>query len=271
MCDACVIETVKNRMLSRRDLFKATTAGVAATAFSAATTTAQAMNHGGYHDMTHTLDEQFPTFSGESQYSREQVFNFKDNGFNLYNLTLSEHVGTHIDAPIHFSEDASTVDEIPVQDLIAPLCIINISARAEQDSDTQLTPDDINQWISDNGEIPQRACVAMYSGWENHLGTEKFRNADDQGGMHFPGFHIEATQMLLEQSTSIGIAVDTLSLDYGKSEDFATHYAWLPAQRWGLENVANLGELPVSGATILVGAPKFKGGTGGQCRLFAMV
>jgi len=270
MCDPCIIESVKNRMLSRRTLFKAATAGIATTTLSTFSTNAQAKHHGGYHDLTHTLDEEFPTFSGEPQYSREQVFNYKDNGFNLYNLTLSEHIGTHMDAPIHFSEDANTVDEIPVEDLIAPLCVIDISARAQDDANAQLTPEDINEWTATNGEIPEKACVAMYSGWEHHLGSDKFRNADADGAMHFPGVHIETTQMLLEQTNAIGLAVDTLSLDYGQSADFATHYAWLPAQRWGLENVANLGKLPASGATLIVGAPKFRGGTGGQCRLFAM-
>ena len=38
--------------------------------------------------------------------------------------------------------------------------------------------------------------------------------------------HIEATQMSLEQTSAIGLAVDTPSLDYGQSADFATHYAW---------------------------------------------
>ena len=76
--------------------------------------------------------------------------------------------------------------------------------------------------------------------------------------------------MLLENTNARGLAVDALSLDYGQSADFATHYAWLPQDRWGLENVANLDKLPASGATIIVGAPKFMDGTGGQCRLFAI-
>jgi kynurenine formamidase len=77
--------------------------------------------------------------------------------------------------------------------------------------------------------------------------------------------------MLLEESTAIGIASDTLSLDHGISANFATHYAWLPTNRWGLENVANLGELPAVGATIMVGAPKWRGGSGGPSRVVALV
>ena len=68
----------------------------------------------------------------------------------------------------------------------------------------------------------------------------------------------------------VGIAVDTLSLDHGPSADFATHYAWLPTNRWGLECVAGLSALPATGATIVVGAPKFHGGTGGPTRVFAL-
>ena len=93
---------------------------------------------------------------------------------------------------------------------------------------------------------------------------------DDQG-MHFPGFHVEATQMLLERSSAAAIATDTLSLDFGMSADFATHYAWLPAGRYGIENLAGLDKVPAAGATLVVGAPNHVGGTGGPARIFAMV
>ena len=270
MCDACVIESVKNKMMSRRHLFKGAALGVTAGVLPAVVTTASAHDDKTYHDLTHTLDEAFPTFSGEQQFFREEVTNFEEHGYNLYNLRINEHIGTHMDAPIHFSADGKTVDEIDVENLIVPLCVIDISARAESDPNAELTPDDINQWISDHGEIPDNSCVAMYSGWEKHIGTDMFRNADDAGTMHFPGFHVEAATMLMENTGAVGIAVDTLSLDYGQSADFATHYAWLPQNRWGLENVANLDKLPTSGGTMIVGAPKFKQGTGGQCRIFAI-
>jgi len=270
MCDACVIESVKSKMISRRYLFKGAAVGAVASALPSAVRPVLADKNSTYHDLTHTLDESFPTFSGDQQFFREQVVNFKEHGYNLYNLKINEHIGTHMDAPIHFSEDGRTVDEIAVDDLIVPICVIDISARAEADPNAEVTPDDLNKWISDNGDIPENACIAMYSGWENHIGTDMFRNADESGAMHFPGFHVEAASMLLENTSAKGLAVDTLSLDYGQSADFATHYAWLPEDRWGLENVANLDKLPANGATIVVGAPKFTKGTGGQCRLFAI-
>ena len=55
------------------------------------------------------------------------------------------------------------------------------------------------------------------------------------------------------------------------SPDFATHYAWLASGHWGLEGAANLDQLPANGATLIVGAPKVRGGTGGPSRVLALV
>ena len=272
MCDICVMNSVKERMLSRRSFFKGSAAAAVGAAAVGVTkgTPAMADGHASVSDMSHMVDETFPTFFGTPGVTYEKTFDFAESGFNLYNITYMEHVGTHIDAPLHFSADGQDVSEIPVGNLVCPLVKIDIAARAAEDADTQLTPDDLQAWIDANGEIPDGACVAMYSGWGEKVRTDGFRNADADGGLHFPGFHIEATQMLLETGAA-SIAVDTLSLDHGPSADFATHYAWLPENRYGIENIAGLAGLPASGATLIVGAPKTGKGTGGPARIFAMV
>lgn len=268
MCDACVIESVKNRMLSRRSFFRAAAAGAAtvAAASSGALSPALAQAPTKATDLTHELYEEFPTFFGDQQFFREQKFNFKEHHFNLFELRVNEHTGTHVDAPLHFSADGKSVS-----DLVVPLAVVDIREKAAENPDAQLTPDDIKAWIAANGDLPDKACVALLSGWDKHLGTDTFRNADADGKMHFPGFHAEAVQYLAENSTAVGIAVDTLSLDYGISPDFATHYAWLGSGHWGLEGAANLDQLPARGATLVVGAPKVRGGTGGPARVFALV
>ncbi len=273
MCDVCVIQSVKERMLSRRDFFRTSAMAGAAAAVGGAVSAppALAAGHGGVVDMTHVYDEAFPTYFGSPGITIEQAFNFAENGFNLFNLTLNEHTGTHIDAPLHFSADGQSVDEIPVTSLVAPLCVVDIAAKAAEDADAQVTPDDLSAWISANGDIPDNACVAMHSGWAGKTGGEGFRNVGSDEKMHFPGFHVEAAQMLMEQTGAVALAVDTLSLDHGISEDFATHYAWLPTNRYGIENLKGLDQVPTSGATIVVGAPVHRGGSGGPARIFAMV
>jgi len=221
-------------------------------------------------DLTHTLTTDFPTYDGVQQLELETLFKLKDNGYNMLRWLLVEHTGTHMDAPFHFS-DGPTADQIAAEDLFGPLAIVDIRSKAEADADAQLTPDDIKAWEAKNGELPQGAIVAMLSGWDANVKSDKFRNADDKGTMHFPGFHIDAINMLLEERNVKGIFVDTLSLDYGPSADFAVHYKWLPANRWGIECVANLAQLPATGAHVIVGGPKIAGATGGMSRLFALV
>jgi len=276
MCNACIINGIKDHMLSRRNFLKGATtvtaaASAAATGFAATALPASAASHGSVSDMTHELHEDFPTFFGEQQFFKDQKFNYAEHKFNLMELRVNEHTGTHLDAPLHFSENGKAVSEIPVGDLVVPLCVIDIRAKTVENPDARVTPDDITAWTDRNGPIPDKACVAMNSGWGGYVNGPKFRNVGDDEKMHFPGFHVEATQELLEETSASGMAVDTLSLDYGMSGDFATHYAWLPAGRWGLECIANLDGVPATGATLVVGAPKHRGGTGGPARVFAMV
>jgi kynurenine formamidase len=273
LCDACVIESVKARMLSRRDVFRgaAATSAAAAVAATVGAPAVLAQAHGSVEDMTHELGENFPTFFGGQQFFLERQFDFASDGFNLFEMRVNEHTGTHMDAPLHFSEGGQSVAQIPVTNLVVPLCVVDIRAKADADPDAQLTPDDISTWIAQHGDIPDRACVAMNSGWGERVLTDRFRNADQEGKLHFPGFHVETVQMLLEETRAVGIAVDTLSLDHGISPDFATHYAWLSQNRWGLEAVANLDRVPAVGATLVVGAPKHTGGTGGPARILALV
>ena len=272
MCDICVMNSVKQKMLSRRNFFKNAAMATAAAAVGTSATVPAAMAAGtqSIEDMTHTLHPGFPTYFGEPQFEMEQKFNFAEHSFNLFEYRVNEHTGTHIDAPLHFSADGASVDEIPISSLIAPLCVIDIAARAADDADAQVTPDDVKAWMATNGDIPENACVAMHSGWASKADGDGYRNFDGEA-QHYPGFHVEAATMLLEETGAQSLAVDTLSLDHGMSADFATHYAWLPTGRFGIENIANLDKVPAAGATLVIGAPKHQGGTGGPARIFAMV
>src|SRR6056297_1930971 len=88
MCDACVINAVKDRMLSRRAFFgTAVGAGAAAALSPVGAPPAMAMGHGTVEDLTHAYDADFHTYFGAPGISTEQNFNFADHGFNLLTLT----------------------------------------------------------------------------------------------------------------------------------------------------------------------------------------
>ena len=270
MCHACVTEAVKARMLDRRALFRGTAAGAAAIAAGALSArSALADAHGRVVDLTHTLTPDFPTFGGEPGIAYEQMATMDGDGYQFFRLTIDEHSGTHIDAPLHFSADGTSVDEMPVESLMCPLCVIDIADRAAEDANAMVLPEDVEAWVSANGAIPEGACVAMRSGWAEKVGDPSYRN-DAEGNFAFPGFSKGASDLLMEAGAAC-IGVDTLSLDPGDSQDFAVHYSWLPSGRYGIENLAGLDAVPAVGATVFVGAPKHGGGTGGPARVLAMV
>jgi kynurenine formamidase len=272
------------KRLSRRDFFKATAAMMAGAMIPTPVLHAAAGRSEGADlatitgrrfknavDLTHVITEEFPTYFGTPNLEIETLFSFDPNGFQMYRWHLVEHTGTHMDAPFHFSPDGMSADQVPLSMLIVPLVVVDIRDKAEENPDAQLTVEDLRRWERRHGRIPKDACVAMNSGWAAKVNTPEFRNADANGALHFPGFHLEAAQFLLEERQVHGIAVDTLSLDYGLSPDFAVHYLWLPSNRWGMEAVANLDALPPRGTTLIVGGPKIAGATGGPSRLIALV
>ena len=270
MCNKCIMETVKARMLSRRQFMAAAPAATVGAGFAlGATRPVLAQSSGRVFDLSYVVDHAFPTWTGSPGIKLDQMAKFEESGFNAFNIEVFEHTGTHVDAPLHFSADGHSVEEIPAENLICPLCVVDIREKADANAEAEVTPDDLKAWISRNGNIPDGACVAMNSGWQKHVNTPKFAGFDDNGVRHYPGIHVEAAQLLMEETGAVAIASDSLSFDIGSTETFDTHYAWLPTNRYGIENIANLDQVPEAGATIFVGAPTHRGGSGGPARVIA--
>ena len=269
-CQEAIHQALSRRRWSRRRLF-ATAAGFAATAVAPSPAVAALRPARRVVDLTHTMSVDIPTFDGTPGIAMMRLKELKRDGYNLYEWRLNEHSGTHLDAPLHFSDAGISADQIPAETLVVPLAVINVADKAATNPDYRLSRDDLAAWERRHGRLPDNACVAMHSGWARHIvDTAKYVGQDAGGVMHFPGFDPDATAWLIKQRKIAGLAVDTLSLDPGNSKDFRTHVLWLGSGRWGLENVANLDSVPANGATLVVGLAKVKGATGGPARLLAL-
>lgn len=221
-------------------------------------------------DLTHTLSPQFP-MGWDKPFAMEQVNKLGKDTWNVYRWHLIEHIGTHLDAPLHCT-DLESADRIPAEQLVGPLAVVDIRDRAAANPDAQLTVDDLKAWERKHGPIASGSVVALFSGWDARVGdARKFFGQDDRGGYHHPGFHLEAVQFLQQERHVRGIATDTLNLDAAAAGDFPVHHYWLGHHKWGLENLANLGQLPPKGAIIVVGSPKIAGCTGGPSRVLALL
>lgn len=281
MCSPHVIDTV-NREISRRQALGLLVApavvapavvgavGVG-TAATQAADVVRAESITKVHDLTHALTPTTPVFPGVKPIEVTPRLTIERNGIFGNQVTFTEHSGTHLDAPAHFAAGGHTTDQMPARQFFAPLAIVSIADRASRDPDAGVTVEDLQDWERRHGRLPDGAFVAMDSGWDQRVGdSEAFANVDAQDVMHFPGFTVEAAEFLTQERDLVGVGVDTLSLDLGKVKGYPAHLIFLPAGLYGLELIANLGDLPPLGATLIVGAPKHGGGSGGPARVFAV-
>lgn len=223
-------------------------------------------------DMTYTLNGHLPSWPGDDKtFETQVVATYAKDGYFARSFWTLEHYSTHMDAPVHFAPGKATLDEIPVTHLLGSAEVIDVRDEAAKDPDYRLTAERVEQWEAAHERIPTGAIVLLRTGWASRWPDQKrYRNQDAQGVMHFPGFGADAAKLLVARG-AVGLGIDTLSIDYGPSKNFEVHHVDLPAGLYNLENLANLDQLPATGAFLIAAPIKMEGGSGGPCRVFAIL
>jgi kynurenine formamidase len=248
----------------------ATSAALGGTAQASERPAAVSGHRRGMRDLTYPLTTTFPAFAPGEEAVRRTVVQIDPDGYYLQEWRIIEHIGTHVDAPGHFTEGGRLSTELQLAELITPAVVIDVAARAARNPDTVVTVDDLRAFERRHGRIPRNAAVLMYSGWGAKVGdADAYRGTDAAGTLHFPGFGVDACEWLLRHRGIRSLGVDTLSIDPGNSATFDTHLALTGADRYGVENLANLDKIPRTGATLVVGLIPYEEGSGGQARVFA--
>jgi len=204
-----------------------------------------------YIDLTHTLTENIPVWPGAHKLELETLSDY-DQGYRLVSVKRSAlGIGTHIDAPTHFVDNKIDIDKIPLEQLIGPLCVIDCREKVAANPDYGVSREDVSAWEKQYGKIPKGSIVVSHTGWSQYWHEpSKYINQDDSSHKHFPGFLAEAASVLLERGIS-GIGIDALSVDVGISEDFPVHQMVLGANKFQIENMANLDNVPRAGALLI--------------------
>lgn len=190
-------------------------------------------------------------------------------------LSTPEHGGTHLDAPFHFSEKGFTVDRLPLEQLIAPAVVVDVSTKASADRNYRLTREDVLAFEKGHGAIPRGSIVLLRTGWSRHWPDAKAYLGDDTPGdaskLSFPSFGGAAARLLVDDRGVAALGIDTASTDYGRSTDFEVHRVAAANNVAGLENLTNLDQLPATGAIVVALPMKIEGGSGGPLRAVALV
>ena len=235
---------------------------------------------GKFVDLSYDFSEETIYWVNAKRFEKEKVADgMTDAGFyySANNYSAAEHGGTHIDSPIHFAKDRQTVDEIPLEKLIAQGVKIDVSKQGINNWDYQISVEDLAKWEAENGQIPDGSIVLFQTGFgkfypdaEKYLGTAK-RGDQAIKDLHFPGLHPDAAKWLVENRKINAVGLDTASIDYGQSKDFKSHVILMDKNIPAFENVASLDKLPATGFQIIALPMKIKGGSGAPLRIIAVV
>jgi kynurenine formamidase len=230
-------------------------------------------------DLSHSFGSStvyWPT--SPTQFKLERLAYGKSEGGYFYSantLCTPEHGGTHLDAPIHFAEGKRTAEQVPLEQLIAPAVVIDVTAKTGADRDYRLTREDVLEFEKQHGRVAAGTIVLVRTGWSRHWPNAKAYLGDDTPGdaskLSFPSFGVDAAKLLVEERRAGALGIDTASIDYGRSTDFMVHRVAAAQNVPGLENLTNLDQLPATGAIVIALPMKIEGGSGGPLRAVALV
>ncbi len=234
----------------------------------------------GVVDLTYAFDADSVYWPTAETFKLETDFEgVTDKGYfySAYRFSAAEHGGTHLDAPVHFAKGRSSVDQIPLDQLMGPGLIVDVSAQCASNPDYLVSVKDFQDWERKNGKIEAGSIVLLRTGYgqyypdrKKYLGTDE-RGAAAVAKLHFPGLDPDAARWLAKNRSIKAIGLDTASIDRGQSSLFESHRVLFENNIPAFENVANLGQLPVKGFRIIALPMKIKGGSGGPLRIVALV
>jgi kynurenine formamidase len=220
-----------------------------------------------------------PPFANTPGWTTHEISRYDDRGPAWYWNWFEggEHVGTHFDAPNHWitGREREDVSSVPPSRLIGPAVVIDKSAEAAGNPDYLLTIDDIRDFEARHGALPPGCWLLYRTGWDARANdSAAFLNANETGP-HTPGIQVECARWLAEESPVVGIGVETVGTDAGAAHSFEPafpcHSFMLGAGKYGLTQLANLAQLPPTGAVLVVLPLKLVNGSGSPCRAIALV
>jgi kynurenine formamidase len=220
-----------------------------------------------------------PPLANTTGFTLQQISRYDENGPAWYwnNLAMGEHAGTHVDAPVHWitGQDGRDVSQIPVNHLVAPAVVVDMSAECRDNPDFLLEVRHLEEWQSRHGSLPAGGWLLYRTGWDSRAGNQdSFLNADETGP-HSPGVSVECARWLAESAPIIGLGVETVGTDAGAAHSFdppfPCHSFLLGAGKYGLTQLANLAHLPPTGILLVVAPLPITGGSGSPARALAFV
>jgi kynurenine formamidase len=231
-------------------------------------------------DLTHSFSPDIPHCPSFEREHRTTLYHYDEgvgmlgSGFLAHEYRLAGQWGTHVDPPAHFVRGLRFQDEIPVTEMILPLVVLDVHEQVQRNADYCVSLDDVRAWESHHGPIPAESFVALRTDWSRRWPYQELMlNRDSEGIAHFPGWSREVLDYLYVTRGITASGHDTTDTDGGMvvSRREAPLEAFVLGQnKWQIELLTNLDQVPVHGALAVASWPKPKHGSGFPARVFAI-
>jgi kynurenine formamidase len=218
-------------------------------------------------DLSHALEEGMPAWPSHARFGQTLYESYELGDIAChYGLTMSEHTGTHMDAPLHFIPEGPAhygIDEISLDRLVGRAATID---AAGLEPGGLLNADHIRSWERKYGPIKTRDKVLFRYSWDERWATGPEGRAFLED---WPGLGGHAAEYLVDKEISL-VGCDTLAIDAAGSVENPAHYTLLGSEVYIIENLNNLDRLP-SFCLFAAFPLKIRGGSGSPVRAVALV
>ncbi len=237
-------------------------------------------------DLSQPLDSKTPViqlppeFGASWSFRSEEISHYDSRGPAWYwnNFACGEHTGTHFDAPIHWITGKdyphNATDTIPAEKFLAPACVLDCSQESAGNPDFLLTIEQVEAWEKQHGRIPAGSWVLMRTDWSKRQDGAAFLNIQEDGA-HVPGPHPDLIPFLAKERDILGWGSEGVGTDAGQAfrfqPPFPCHSGMHGSNKFGLASLANLDQLPPTGALLITPPLKIVNGSGSPCRVIALV
>ena len=226
-------------------------------------------------DLTHAFGPGIPHWKGAPNERVKTLYTVAKDGFQINEYCHIGQWGTHVDPPAHFHAGLHSVDQIEPKDMLMALVVIDVHDKVAHNPDYVIGLDDVAAWEKLHGPVPRGAFVAMRTDWSRRWPSkEALANKDAAGVNHYPGWSKEVLRLLYEQRGITASGHETTDTDPGLAttkDDYSLESYILGLDHYQIELLANLDQVPESGALVWVTFPKVEQGSGFPARVIAVV
>jgi kynurenine formamidase len=209
------------------------------------------------------VDLSWPLYPGISKIPQAPDVEFRPvqeiargDSSNITQVTMASHIGTHIDAPVHFIPGAKTIDQVPLERFTGPAVTISLAKGATEP---------IHVADVEGQEIREGDIVFLHTGWSGKFGRPEYD--------HHPYLTPELAVYLVGKGVKM-VGVDCVNVEMpiaDRPPDYSRpiHHTLLGHEVLIIENLTNLDQIAGQPTRVFAFPLKYRGGDGAQARVVA--